>query len=254
MQILGIDIGGSGIKGAPVETDSGALLAERFRLPTPEGARPVPMAEVVRAVAAQFQWQNYIGCGFPAVIRDGIAETAANISSKWIGTDVAQLFEEATGCRVHVVNDADAAGLAEMTFGVGKDVKGVVLMVTIGTGIGSALFIDGRLVPNTELGHIEIECVDAETITSDEVRKQQDLSWKKWAKRFDKYLAMIEKLFSPDLIILGGGTVKNKDQFMPLLTVRTRTIVAEFGNEAGIVGAALAAAQYFSHLHPGESK
>jgi polyphosphate glucokinase len=251
MQILGIDIGGSGIKGAPVETDTGVLLAERFRLPTPEGARPLPMSEVVRDVATQFTWSKDIGCGFPAVIRNGVAETAANISSRWIGTNVAQLFEEATHCRVHVVNDADAAGLAEMTFGVGKDVKGVVLMVTIGTGLGSALFIDGKLVPNTELGHIEVDCVDAETIASDEVRKQEDLSWKKWAKRFDKYLTTIEKLLSPDLIILGGGAVKNKDQFMPHLTVRAKIIIAEFGNEAGIVGAALAAAQYFSQSLPG---
>lgn len=188
MQILGIDIGGSGIKGAPVDTETGKLLEERFRLPTPEGAKPTPMAVVVKDIALHFDWHSYIGCGFPAVIRKGVAETAANISSKWIGTNAAQLFEEATECRVHVINDADAAGLAEMTFGVGKGVKGVVLMITIGTGLGSALFVDGKLVPNTELGHIEIECVDAETIASDEVRKQQELSWKKWAKRFDKYL------------------------------------------------------------------
>jgi polyphosphate glucokinase len=246
MEILGIDIGGTGIKGAPVETKTGALLGERFRLLTPEGAKPAPMAQVVKNVAEHFDWHSYIGCGFPAVIRDGVAETAANVSSKWIGTNAAQLFADATHCQVHVINDADAAGLAEMTFGVGKGVQGVVLMVTIGTGLGSALFVDGKLVPNTELGHIEVECVDAETIASDEVRKQQDLSWKKWAKRFDKYLTTIEKLFSPDLIILGGGAVKNQDQFMQHLSVHTKIIIAEFGNEAGIVGAALAAEQYFS--------
>jgi len=246
MQILGIDIGGTGIKGAPVDTESGLLLAERFRLVTPEGAKPAPMADVVRDVAQHFAWNSPIGCGFPAVIRSGVAESAANISSKWIGTNVAELFEGTTGCRVFVVNDADAAGLAEMTFGVGKGVKGVVLMITIGTGLGSALFIDGKLVPNTELGHIEIDCVDAETISSDEVRKQQDLSWKKWAKRFNKYLATLEKLFSPDMFILGGGAIKNQDQFLPYLNVRARIKTAEFGNEAGIVGAALAAAQHFS--------
>jgi polyphosphate glucokinase len=246
MQILGIDIGGTGIKGAPVETESGQLLGQRFRLLTPEGAKPAPMAEVVKSVAEHFSWQGYIGCGFPAVVRNGVAETAANISSKWIGTNAAELFAEVTKCQVYVVNDADAAGLAEMTFGVGKGVKGVVLMVTIGTGLGSALFVDGKLVPNTELGHIEVECVDAETIASDEVRKRRDLSWKKWAKRFDKYLTSIEKLLSPDLIILGGGAVKNKDQFMQHLSVHTKIIIAEFGNEAGIVGAALAAAQHFS--------
>jgi polyphosphate glucokinase len=245
MQILGIDIGGTGIKGAPVETEIGELLAERFRLLTPEGAKPIAVAEVVSEVAKHFEWKSYIGCGFPAVMREGVAETAANISSKWIGTNVVQLFEEATQCRVHVVNDADAAGLAEMTFGVGKGVKGVVLMITIGTGLGSALFVDGKLVPNTELGHIEVECVDAETTASDEVRKQHDLSWKKWAKRLDKYLNTLEKLLSPDLMILGGGAVKNQDQFMPHLTVHTKIIVAEFGNDAGIFGAALAAAQRF---------
>jgi polyphosphate glucokinase len=241
MQILGIDIGGTGIKGAPVDTETGLLLAERYRLPTPEGAKPAPVAEVVKNIARQFNWQASIGCGFPAVIRNGVAESAANINEKWIGTNVARLFSEATGCNVFVVNDADAAGLAEITFGAGKGVNGVVMMITIGTGLGSALFIDGNLVPNTELGHIEIECDDAETITSDVVRKQQDLSWKKWAKRLDKYLGRLESLFSPDLMILGGGAVKNQDQFLPLLTVHTKVIPAELGNDAGIVGAALAA-------------
>ncbi len=241
MQILGIDIGGTGIKGAPVETDTGKLLVDRYRLLTPAGAKPNAVAEVVKQVAVQFNWHTPIGCGFPAIIRNGVAESAANISQKWIGTNAAQLFGDATGCPVSVINDADAAGLAEVTFGVGKGVRGVALMITIGTGLGSALFIDGKLVPNTELGHIEIDGEDAETLSSDEARKEQELSWKKWAKRFDKYLDTLERLFSPDLLILGGGAVKNKDQFMPLLTVHTKLIVAEMGNDAGIVGAALAA-------------
>ena len=241
MQILGIDIGGTGIKGAPVETDTGMLLVERYRLTTPEGARPGPVAAVVKEVATQFYWHSSIGCGFPAIIRDGVAESAANIHPKWIGTNVAQLFSEATECPVYVVNDADAAGLAEVTFGAGKGVKGVVLMITIGTGLGSALFIDGKLVPNTELGHIEVECDEAESIASDLVRKEQDLSWKKWAKRFDKYLNTLENLFSPDLVILGGGAIKKQEQFLPLLTVPTKIVPAVMGNDAGIVGAALAA-------------
>jgi len=241
MHILGIDIGGSGIKGAPVNTDSGTLLADRYRLPTPKGAKPAPVAEVVSQVAGFFAWQAPIGCGFPAVIRNGVAESAANIHPKWIGTDVAALFSEATHCPVHVVNDADAAGLAEVTFGAGRDVGGVVMMITIGTGLGSALFVDGRLVPNTELGHIEIDCDDAETLASDVARKEHDLSWKKWAKRLDKYLGRLESLFSPDLMILGGGAIKNQTQFLPLLTLRTRIIPAQMGNDAGIVGAALAA-------------
>ena len=241
MQILGIDIGGTGIKGAPVETDTGMQLVERYRLTTPDGARPGPVAAVVKEVATQFYWHGPIGCGFPAVIRDGVAESAANIHPKWIGTNVAQLFSESTECPVYVVNDADAAGLAEVTFGAGRGVKGVVLMITIGTGLGSALFIDGKLVPNTELGHIEVECDEAESIASDVVRKEQDLSWKKWAKRFDKYLNTLENLFSPDLLILGGGAIKKQDQFLPLLTVHTKIVPAVLGNDAGIVGAALAA-------------
>jgi polyphosphate glucokinase len=243
MQILGIDIGGTGIKGAPVDTDTGSLLVERYRLSTPDGAKPGPVAAVVKDVATQFDWHASIGCGFPAVIRDGVAETAANINQKWIGTNVAQLFSEVTGCPVYVVNDADAAGLAEVTFGAGKGVNGVVLMITIGTGLGSALFIDGKLVPNTELGHIEVESEDAESIASDMVRKEQDLSWKKWAKRLDKYLITLENLFSPNLMILGGGAIKKQDQFLPLLTVHTKIIPAVLGNDAGIVGAALAARQ-----------
>ena len=241
MQILGIDIGGTGIKGAPVETDTGVLLVERYRIPTPEGAKPAPVAEVVAEVAKYFDWHAPIGCGFPAVIRAGVAESAANINSKWIGTDVARLFSEATQCPVYVLNDADAAGLAEVTFGAGKDIPGVVLMITIGTGLGSALFIDGRLVPNTELGHIEIDCDDAELVASDAVRKQEDLSWKKWAKRLDRYLNTLESLFSPDVFILGGGAIKKQEQFMPLLTVRAKIVPAQLGNDAGIVGASLAA-------------
>ena len=241
MQILGIDIGGSGIKGAPVNTEAGTMLVERYRLPTPKGAKPAPVAQVVNELALHFDWQGPIGCGFPAVIRNGVAESAANIDPKWIGINVAELFSEITHCPVYVVNDADAAGLAEVTFGAGKDIRGVILMITIGTGLGSALFIDGKLVPNTELGHIEIDCDDAETVTSDVVRKQEDLSWKKWAKRLDKYLSTLESLFSPDLFILGGGAVKNQRDFFPLLTVRTRVIPAELGNDAGIVGAAMAA-------------
>ncbi|MFZ2098584.1 MAG: ROK family protein [Anaerolineales bacterium] len=246
MQILGIDVGGTGIKGAPVDTTIGKLMADRYRMLTPKGAKPEPMAKVVKDIAMQFNWHGKIGCGFPAVIRNGVAESAANINQKWIGTNVAQLFSEVTGCPVHVVNDADAAGLAEITFGAGKGVKGVVMMITIGTGLGSALFIDGKLVPNTELGHIEVECDDAELNASDEARKKQDLSWKKWAKRLDKYLNTLENLFSPDLMILGGGVVKKQENFIPLLKLHTKVIPAVMGNDAGIIGAALAASIYFS--------
>jgi polyphosphate glucokinase len=177
------------------------------------------------------------------VIVQGVAHTAANIHKSWIGTDVATLFAKATACKVNVINDADAAGVAEMAFGAGKGRPGVVLLVTIGTGLGTVLFSNGQLVPNMELGHIEIDCMDAELNASDAARKRDNLSWKKWGIRFNTYLTSLEKLVWPDLIILGGGTVKEQDKFMPYLTVKAEVVTALFGNGAGIVGAALAAAQ-----------
>lgn len=241
MQILGIDIGGTGIKGAPVDTETGALLASRHRIPTPEQAKPKPVARVVGELAAHFGWQGPVGCGFPAVVRQGLVYTAANIHKSWIGTNVEALFTEAAKCPVHVLNDADAAGLAEMAFGAGRDQKGLVLMVTIGTGLGTALFTDGHLVPNLELGHIEIKGEDAEVRATDAARKRDKLSWKQWAKRFDIYLTTLEKLLWPDMIILGGGVIKKYDEFAPYLTVKAKVVPAQFLNDAGIVGAALSA-------------
>jgi polyphosphate glucokinase len=241
MQILGVDIGGTGIKGAPVDTETGALMASRFRIPTPDQARPKPVANVVGELAKHFGWQGPVGCGFPAVVRQGVVYTAANIHKSWIETNVEALFSEAAKCPVHVVNDADAAGLAEMTFGVGKDQKGVVLMVTIGTGLGTVLFSKGVLVPNLELGHIELNGEDAELHASDAARKRKKLSWKKWGKRFNLYLTALEKLLWPDLIILGGGVIKKYADFEPYLTVKAKVVVAQFLNDAGIVGAALSA-------------
>lgn len=241
MEILGIDIGGTGIKGAPVDLTTGALTAERYRLPTPKGAKPKAVAGVVAQVAQHFEWQGPIGCGFPAIIRNGVALSAANVHNKWVGTDAAALFSAATGCPVHVINDADAAGLAEMEFGAGKGQMGVVMMITIGTGLGTALFVDGRLVPNTELGHIEMDCDDAELLASDAARQRLDLSWAKWAGKFTLYLNRLEKLFSPNLFILGGGAVKKQDKWLPLLKLNTPVLIASAGNEAGIVGAALSA-------------
>jgi polyphosphate glucokinase len=240
MNILGIDVGGSGIKGAPVDIIKGELLSPRFRIPTPEGAKPDDMAAVVGEIAQHFDWTGPIGCGFPAPVQQGVARTAANIDDSWIGTNAAELFGKTTGCPVTMINDADAAGLAEMGFGAGQSRMGVVMIVTIGTGLGTCIFSDGVLVPNTELGHIEIDCEDAELNASDAARKRLDLSWKKWAKRFDTYLNTLEALFWPDLFILGGGASKKHEKFFPYLTVEAEVVPAETLNEAGIIGAALA--------------
>jgi polyphosphate glucokinase len=240
-EILGIDIGGSGIKGAPVDVDSGNLLAPRFRVLTPDPAKPRPVAEKLGEIAQHFGWNGPIGCGFPAVVHNGVVRSAANIHNKWIGVDARALFAEYCSGDLTVINDADAAGLAEMTFGAGQGRNGVVLVITIGTGLGSALFIDGHLLPNTELGHIEIDGEDAERGASDAARQREGLSWKRWGKRFNKYLNTLDYLFSPDLIILGGGISKDHEKFMPLLDVRAEVQPAKLLNEAGIIGAALAA-------------
>jgi polyphosphate glucokinase len=240
VEILGIDIGGTGIKGAPVDTLTGALLGERFRLLTPSPATPAAMSATVAEVAAHFSWHGPIGCGFPAAIRGGKVRTAGHVAKEWIGCEPEKLFQEATGCPVTVLNDADAAGYAEMRFGAGQGRDGVVLIVTLGTGIGTALFIDGHLVPNTELGHIEIRGKDAEVRAAAGVRERKDLSWKKWARRVDEYLKYMNAYLWPDLIIIGGGVSKKADKFLPLLTVETEVVPAQMENDAGIVGAAVA--------------
>ena len=241
MEILGIDIGGSGIKGAPVDVGTGSLTADRFRIPTPEPSLPDAVAAVVAEIAQHFSWHGPIGCTFPAVVKNGVTLSAANVDRTWLGADAQNLFARATGCPVLVLNDADAAGIAEMKFGAGKDRQGVVLLLTLGTGIGSALFVDGRLVPNTEFGHMVLPSgKEVESWAADRIRTEKDLSWKKWAKRLNDVLANFEFLFSPDLFILGGGVSKSHDKFMPLLKVRTPVVPARLLNEAGIVGAALA--------------
>lgn len=240
MNVLGIDIGGSGIKGAPVDTNTGELLAPRYRIPTPEEAAPKDVAAIVAKITQHFDWQGPIGCGIPSVVQGGITRTAANIHKDWIGLNAQFLLSEATACPVWACNDADAAGLAEMRFGAGKDRAGVVLIVTVGTGIGTALFTNGHLVPNTELGHIEIKGKDAESRASDAARKNNDWSWKAWAKRFNQYLLAIEHLFWPDLFIIGGGVSKRLDKFADRLTISTELVPAKLLNDAGIVGAGVA--------------
>ena len=241
MQVLGIDVGGSGIKGAPVDTKTGELLAERIRIKTPKNAEPQPVMEVVAEIARSFNWKKPIGIGFPAPIKAGITMMAANVSEKWVGANADDLFTKITGCDCTMINDADAAGLAEVKFGAGKGQPGTVIMITLGTGIGTAIFHRGNLLPNTEFGHLEINGEEGEHRASDAARQRDGLSWKKYAKRLNKYLTEMERLFWPDLFIVGGGISKESEKYIPRLTIETPIVPAQFLNEAGIVGAALAA-------------
>ncbi|MDX2079700.1 MAG: ROK family protein [Terrimicrobiaceae bacterium] len=240
MTILGVDIGGTGIKGAPVNTETGELLAERFRIPTPQPARPNAVADVVAGVARHFNYSGPAGVTFPAIVKKGVVYSASNVDESWIGTDAAKLFHAHLGGPVTVVNDADAAGIAEMQFGAGRGRHGVVILLTFGTGIGSAIFLDGKMLPNSELGHIELRGKDAERRASEKVREEKDLSWEEWAERVSEYLAMLERLFSPELFIIGGGVSKKADKFLPHLKAKTEVLIeaAQMRNDAGIIGAA----------------
>src|SRR6266702_80349 len=240
MQALGIDIGGSGIKAAPVDVATGKLLAERQKIATPRPALPDAVADVVKQLTTSFSWSGPIGITFPGVVTDGVTRTAANLDPAWLGLDAGALFGQATGNQVRVLNDADAAGVAEITCGAGVGEKGTVLVLTFGTGIGSALFIQGILVPNTEFGHVEIHGHDAESRASERAKELHDLSWGKWAGRVDEYLHHIEALLSPNLFIVGGGISKQSDKWVPRLTgIRARIVPATLLNDAGIVGAAM---------------
>ena len=240
MQALGVDIGGSGIKAAPVDLTAGQLLAERQKTETPQPSTPKAVADVVAELTRSFSWSGPVGITFPGVVVDGTTWTAANVDAAWIGLDARVLLAEATGLEVSVLNDADAAGMAEVAFGAGRDVAGTVLMLTFGTGIGSALFTDGTLVPNTEFGHVQVHGTDAEKRASDHARERHGLSWEKWAVRVDEYLRHMEALLSPRLIIIGGGVSRKSDKFVPLLTgVRASIVTAVLHNDAGIVGAAM---------------
>jgi polyphosphate glucokinase len=241
MHALGIDIGGTGIKAAPVDVTTGNLLADRQKIETPRPALPDPVADVVKQLTTAFSWSGPVGITFPGVVTDGVTRTAANLDPAWIGFDAAALFGKATGNPVRVLNDADAAGVAEITFGAGKGEQGTVLMLTFGTGIGSALFIKGILVPNTEFGHIEIRGRDAESRASEHAKDLHHLSWAKWAEHVDEYLQHIEALLAPDLIILGGGISRQSEKWVPRLTgIRARIVPAALLNNAGVVGAAMA--------------
>ena len=241
--VFGVDIGGSGVKGAPVDTKKGLLVDERYRIPTPQPATPEAVAEVVAEVVAEHRWKGPIGCTVPGRVVRGVVETAANIDGSWAGVNAQKLFKKKLGVPVAVLNDADAAGIAEVRFGAGKK-KGTTLVLTLGTGIGSALFTEGVLVPNTELGHLKFDHRIAEHVAADSVRTKDHLSWERWAtRRVQPVLEMYEFLFAPDTIVIGGGVSKPErwEAFGPLLTTKAELYPAALGNQAGIVGAALVA-------------
>jgi polyphosphate glucokinase len=238
---IGVDIGGSGMKAAIVDLATGQLASERFRIPTPKPATPPAMAAVAAELVRSHGWTASIGVGFPGIVHHGVIHSAANLDPSWVGVDADALFTEACGVDVAMVNDADAAGLAEMRWGAGRDVDGVVLVLTFGTGIGSGLFVDGTLVPNTELGHLELDGRDAEVHAAASARERDDISWKQWAPRVERYLRHVEMLFSPDLFIVGGGASKSAAKWLPRLTLDTPIVPAAMANNAGIAGAALVA-------------
>ncbi|MEM6723674.1 MAG: ROK family protein [Bacteroidota bacterium] len=240
---LGVDVGATGMKANLVDCRNGMLMGERFRIPTPDPATPKAMASVFKKLVKNFNWKGPVGVGFPAIMNNGVAESASNIDKSWIGTNVEKLFAEQCEGPVKVINDADAAGVAEMAFGQGMEEPDVVLLLTIGTGIGSALFIDGKLVPNTELGHLIYKGASYEKYVANSVRKELDLTWEQWGKRFNEYLQHIEFLFSPQLIILGGGSSKASrfNQYRNLLKTKARIVPARYENNAGIIGSAMAA-------------
>ncbi|MBT8224041.1 MAG: ROK family protein [Dactylosporangium sp.] len=240
--IIGIDIGGSGIKGAPVDVSTGTLSAERYRVETPSPANVTNITTAVRQVVERFGATDRVGVTFPGVVVGGVAKTAANVDISWLEAPVAKLLSAAVDRPATVLNDADAAGIAEITFGAGKGKSGVVVLLTFGTGIGSAVFLDGRLLPNTELGHLEIRGKDAEERASDRIRETKELDWSQWALRLEEYLRHVERLIQPDLIVIGGGVSKKRDKYLHLIDVRTPVVTASLQNNAGIIGAAIAAA------------
>lgn len=251
---FGVDVGGSGIKGGLVDLTTGQLIGERWKLATPQPSTPADVAATVAAGVTAAGWTGAIGCTFPGVVQGGVARTAANVDPGWIGTDISAAVGAALGgAPVTAVNDADAAGLAEAVYGAARDVEGVVLVVTLGTGIGTALIQSGVLVPNLELGHLELGGVDAETRASAAAREREDLSWKVWAVRLREYLGALERYLWPDLFVIGGGVSRRAHKFVPLLELRTPVVAATLENRAGIVGAALLAERAQAAVDPAEA-
>lgn len=242
MIVLGVDIGGSGMKGALVNSLTGELLTERFRIPTPASRKPGEMAQVVKEIVANFDHHGPVGCGFPTVIKHGVCKSPGNLHKSWMNLNVKELFSDATGLPVTVINDADAAGYAVMNYGIGKGVDGFVVMITIGTGLGSGVFFNGELIPNFELGQIPYkEFKKIETWAASSAKEREGLTYDKWGKRFNKFLELVELIVSPDLIILGGGASKDFDEYKHRIKIETPVVPAQFRNHAGIIGAAAAA-------------
>jgi polyphosphate glucokinase len=238
---FGIDIGGTGMKAAIVDLASGELRSDRVRIPTPRPATPDAMAKVASELVRALSWSSPIGVGFPGIVRHGVIGSAVNLDPSWVEIDADRVFTDACGVDVAMVNDADAAGLAEVRWGAGREVDGVVLVLTFGTGIGSALFVDGTLVPNTELGHLELDGSDVELRAAAIVRDREGIGWKEWASRVERYLRHLEMLFSPDLFVVGGGVSKHAGKWLPRISIDTPIVPAAMANNAGIVGAALVA-------------
>ncbi len=248
--LLGVDVGASGIKGAIVNVKTGVLQTERLRFPTPEPSLPGAVAKVFAQLTRDMEWSGPIGCGFPAIIKKGVAYSAANIDKSWIGVNAEELLSDVSGNEVFVVNDADAAGIAEMRFGQGRQHNGTVILITIGSGLGTGIFVDGKLIPNTEFGHIYLRGHQevAERYASNRAKELENLSWETWARRFDEYLQHLELLFSPDLFILGGGTSKYFDLYQQYLTIPTAIVPADLLNNAGMIGAAIYAWEQLESL------
>jgi polyphosphate glucokinase len=243
MQVMGIDVGGSGIKGAPVDVVEGKLLEERVRIETPTASTPDKVAKIIGEICTRFSWSGPVSMGFPGIVTGGTIYSAANVDDSWVGVNASELVSIVTGNPVAVINDADAAGTAEMRYGAGRGRNGVIFVITVGTGLGTSMFTDGYLVPNVELGHLQIRGKDAEYRASDATRKRKKLAWPHWAKRFTEYLNTLEALFSPSLFIIGGGASRKTHKFFPHLNIKTEIVPAELRNDAGMIGAALAATE-----------
>ncbi len=240
---FGVDIGGSGIKGAVVDLEVGQLATERYKILTPQPSLPAAVAAAVAEVVGHFGWQGPLGCTFPAVVQSGVARTAANVDRSWISTNIETVVGLATGLPVTAVNDADAAGIAETNWGAAKSTKGLVVVVTLGTGIGTALIYNGVLIPNSELGHLELDGEDYEVMASAAARERESLSWDKWARRLQRYFSALEALLRPDLFVVGGGVSRRADKFLPMLELETPIVPARFQNDSGIAGAAYLASE-----------